>query len=79
MSGATPVVEVQTEVLLLVLFETPRGFRCQRLRPGQTVESAECGSVFDVQAFFGRGPTACQLYRDWLRADTTVRGEDAAA
>ncbi len=63
--NAPPIAEVQTEVLSLELLQTGQGFLCRRCRLGQPAESAECGSVFDVQAFFGRGPAACQLYRDW--------------
>lgn len=66
--NAQPIAEVRTEVLSLELFPTSGGFLCRRCRPGQASESAECGSVFDVQAFFGHGPAACQLYRDWLTA-----------
>jgi hypothetical protein len=63
---AERVAEVQTDVLSLELLQTPGGFLCRRLRPGSPAESKECSSVFDVQDFFGRGPVACHLYREWL-------------
>lgn len=67
---AERVAFVQTEVVSLELFETAQGFECRRVRPSQAAETQACKSVFDVQEFFGRGPAACQLYRDWLSAGT---------